>query len=122
MDVYGGIVKRIQSFFLQTTILLLLVFTSVANVPYSLFTIATTGSDEVISTESSLNDIDDLASHNDLEGCDGGSSTDNCIFSPPSFACYPLYRITGQTNSRPLRQPIPFHILYQSLIFYHPVM
>lgn len=116
---YIGRVKQIRLFFFQSTILLLLAFTSVAGTPFSLFS-ATTGSDELILTESCLDNIED-DTLNSLDGSDGGITTDGCIFSPPSLVSYPVSILTGQINNRSLHQPAPFYILYQQLIFYHPV-
>ena len=107
--------KQIQLFLLQFTLLLLLGFTSVASAPFSLFTTDVAGSVEAISTESSLENTDDFAQRNNLEG-----NTDS-ILSQPSLIFYPLSIKIGQTSSRPLPKPVPLYILYQRLIFYHPV-
>lgn len=117
---YVGIVKQFQSFLLQTTILLLLGFTSVAGDSFFLLTTDGTELIEVIS-ESSTEGIDELAACDDLDGSDDDSSTDNVFTEPSPVVFYSLVVKAGQLNNRPSRTSVPFYILYQRLIFYHPV-
>lgn len=117
---YVGIVKQFQSFLLQSTILLLLGFTSVAGDSFFLLTTDGTELIEVIS-ESSAEGIDELAACDDLDGSDDDSSTDNVFTQPSQVVCYPLVIKAGQLNNRPSLTSVPFYILYQRLILYHTV-
>lgn len=116
------IVIRIRSLFLQCTILLLLAFTGLAGVSFSLFTAEMTEQEQEISSGSVSAIVESLSYLKNPDGGDDDNGNGDNFLNQPTHLFYPLSANEGKNTVLSLQHSfIGLYLLYHRLIFYHPV-